>query len=327
VSPTIGSDWRDVRVLVTGARGFIGSHLCQRLVTSGAIVQALSSRSNFEGLSPDVTWSAVDLTDFNAVRETIRQSAPEVVFHLAGHVTGSQAIGDVVPTFSKNLASTVNLLTSTTEVGECRVVLAGSMHEPESDEPGAIPPSPYAASKWASSAYARMFYQLYRFPVVIARPMMVYGPAQWDVTKLLPHVITSLMSSTPPSVSSGKRTLDWVFIDDVVGGLMVLAMTPKAYGQTIDLGSGVLTSIREIVENIAAQIDASIPIVFGSLPDRPFERPRTARTEQTRQLTGWCAETSLAEGIKKTVDWWRAVTVAFLAMLLDFEWLFAWLPF
>jgi nucleoside-diphosphate-sugar epimerase len=113
----------------------------------------------------------------------------------------------------------------------------------------------------------------------------------------------------------------------VVGGLMVLAMTPKAYGQTIDLGSGVLTSIREIVENIAAQIDASIPIVFGSLPDRPFERPRTARTEQTRQLTGWCAETSLAEGIKKTVDWWRAVTVAFLAMLLDFEWLFAWLPF
>jgi nucleoside-diphosphate-sugar epimerase len=292
--------------------------LCQRLVVAGATVQAVSSRSNFEGLSPDVTWSALDLTDFNAVSKIIRRATPEVVFHLAGHVTGSQALGVVVPTFSQNLASTVNLLTSAAEVGACRVLLAGSMHEPECDEPAAIPASPYAASKWASTAYARMFYQLYQFPVVVARPMMVYGPAQWDVTKLLPHVITSLLSSTPPSVSSGTRTLDWVFVDDVVAGLMVLAMTPKAYGQTIDLGSGVLTSIREIVEKVAAQIGSSVPIAFGSVPDRPFERARTARTEETRQLTGWFAETPLAEGVKKTVEWWRAVPGAFLAVLPDF---------
>jgi nucleoside-diphosphate-sugar epimerase len=235
----------------------------------------------------------------------IRTATPDVVFHLAGHVTGSQALGDVEPTFTRNLTSTVHLLISAAEVGGCRVVQAGSMQEPDLNDVDAIPVSPYAASKWACTGYARMFHRLYQFPVVIARLMMVYGPGQWDVTKLLPYVMTTLLSGSSPSVSSGTRMIDWIFIDDVVAGMMVLGMTPKNYGQTIDLGSGVLTSIREIVEHAAALIGSNIPIAFGSAPDRPYDRPRTARTEETRRLTGWSAETSLAEGLRRTVEYWR----------------------
>lgn len=301
------TDWRDVRVLVTGARGFIGAHLCRRLVDAGAIVEGVSSCTNFVGRSSDVVWSAVDMADRSAVSRMLQTLTPDVVFHLAGHVTGSQALGEVDSTFAKNLVSTVNLLTSAVEVGRCRVLLAGTMHEPEPDDPQEIPVSPYAASKLACTAYARMFHQLYGFPVVIARPMMVYGPGQWDRAKLLPHVITSLLNGTSPSVSSGTRRLDWVFVEDVVAGMMTLATAPVTYGRTVDLGSGVLTSIRDIVEQVAAIIGSTSPIGFGTVPDRLFERPRSARTRETQQLTGWAAETPLSEGLAKTVEYWRAV--------------------
>jgi nucleoside-diphosphate-sugar epimerase len=291
---------------VTGARGFIGAHLCRRLVDAGAIVHGVSSRTNFVGRSSDVVWSAVDLTDRSAVSQMLQRLTPEVVFHLAGHVTGSQSLGEVESTFAQNLVSTVHLLTSAVEVGPCRVLLAGSMHEPERDDRQGIPVSPYAASKWACTAYARMFHQLYGFPAVVARPMMVYGPGQWDRAKLLPHVITSLLDGTSPSVSSGTRTLDWVFVDDVVAGMMTLAMTPGTYGRTVDLGSGVLTSIRDIVEQVVAIIGSTNPIAFGTLPDRLYERPRSARIQETQELTGWTAETPLSEGLSKTVEYWRA---------------------
>src|SRR3954462_14895201 len=103
------NNWRDVRVLVTGARGFIGTRLCQNLVDAGAIVQGVSSRSSFNGLSPAVAWTTVDLTDLNAVRRRRRGGAPAIAFHLACHVTRSQARGDVEQTFEMNLASPVHL--------------------------------------------------------------------------------------------------------------------------------------------------------------------------------------------------------------------------
>ena len=297
--------WRDARVVVTGARGFIGAHLCRRLVDARAIVHGVSSRANFSGRSADVVWSTVDMTDRTAVSQFLRRSRPDVVFHLAGHVTGSQNLGEVESTFTQNLVGTVHLLTSAVEVGHCRVLLAGSMHEPERDDPLGIPVSPYAASKWSCTAYARMFHQLYGLPAVIARPMMVYGPGQWDRAKLLPYVITSLLNGTSPSVSSGTRTLDWVFVDDVVEGMMALPMAPVTYGRAVDLGSGVLTSIREIVEKVVAIIGSANSVTFGGVPDRLFERARTARTEETLQLTGWAAKTPLSEGLRKTVEYWR----------------------
>jgi nucleoside-diphosphate-sugar epimerase len=299
------TDWRDARVLITGARGFIGAHLCRRLLAAGAVVHGVTSRNNFADRLPHVEWLTVDLTDLSAVRQMMRTSSPDVVFHLAGHVTGSQALADVEPTYAQNLTSTVNLLICAAETGRPRVLVAGSMHEPNGEDPEAIPSSPYAASKWACTAYARMFHRLYQFPVVIARPMMVYGPGQWDVTKLLPYVITSLLNGKSPSVSSGTRTLDWIFIDDVVDAMMVLTTTAETHGKTIDLGSGILTSIREIILQVANLSGSSAPISFGSVPDRSFELPRMARIEETRRLTGWSAKTSLIDGLRKTIESWR----------------------
>src|SRR5205823_740065 len=126
----------------------------------------------------------------------------------------------------------------------------------------------YAASKWACTGYARMFHALYQLPVAIARPMMVYGPGQWDTTKLLPYVTTSLLGGASPLVSSGSREIDWVYVDDVVDGLLTVAVSPLD-ARLIDLGTGTLTSIRTLIDHVVELVGSDVPVRFGAVADRP----------------------------------------------------------
>jgi nucleoside-diphosphate-sugar epimerase len=296
--------WQDARVLVTGARGFIGTHLCRRLVKEGAIVYGVSSLPDPHP-SSFVRWSQVDLSDLNSVKGIFNNVRPDMVFHLAGYVIGSQDLENVQPTFQANLTSTVNLLTAAAARPPRRLVLAGSMREPDPTDSTPVACSPYAASKWACSVYARMFHALYHLPVAITRLMMVYGPGQWDVVKLLPYVTVSLLTGTPPSLSSGAAEFDWVFVDDVVEGMLATAITPRIDGRTVELGSGTLTSVRCIVEKVAALVGSDLPIRFGALADRPFDACQFARISETKQAIGWTAQTSLDEGLRQTVAWYR----------------------
>src|SRR5262245_39045372 len=169
------------------------------------------------------------------------------------------------------------------------------MQEPAPDDATGVLCSPYAASKWACAAYARMFHGLYQLPVSIARPFMVYGPGQWDTVKLLPYVITSFLNGGSPKVSSGDRAMDWVYVDDVVDGFLIVAESQFTDGRTIDLGTGVLVSIRDIVHRVRAILDTPLDATFGAVADRPFERPHAARVDETRRLIGWSASTTLED--------------------------------
>ena len=160
---------RDARVLVTGARGFIGGHLTERLTRDGASVIGISSHPR-PPAKIGVTWRRTDLASGEAVRHLIGGERPDVIFHLAGRVTGAQSLENVAPTFADNLASTVHVLSAAAAIKVRRILLTGSMQEPDQADPQSFPCSPYAASKWACSGYARMFYMLYGLPVVIARP-------------------------------------------------------------------------------------------------------------------------------------------------------------
>jgi nucleoside-diphosphate-sugar epimerase len=300
-------DWRDVSVLVTGARGFIARRLCARLTQSGAIVHGTSRRPPHSLLAP-IHWWATDLGDVDVVRGLLREIRPRTVFHLAGHVSGSQRLSEVHPAFAANVLSTVNLLAAAAGSDSPQIVLTGSMQEPA--DPAGAPCSPYAASKVASTAYARMFHALYDLPLAVARPMMVYGPEQWDASKLLPYVITALMRGDRPRLTSGARQLDWVFVDDVVEGLLRIAASPGANGREIELGSGKLTSVRQIAEKAAALLGTGVTPLYGAVPDRRLEVPRAARTADTLALTGWSATTSLEDGLRQTIEWHRSTVIA-----------------
>ncbi len=291
------------RVLVTGGSGFIGAHLCHKLGRVGAEVHATSRGQQAENDS--LAWHQIDLADGGAVDKLIDKLRPEIVFHLASHVAGAREVELVAPTFEANLASTVHLLTAVHRLGCRRFIQVGSLEEPEPGEPLAVPSSPYAAAKMAASAYARMFHALYGTPVVLARLFMVYGPAQKDLRKLIPYLILELLRGRQPKLSSGGREIDWIYVEDVVDGLILAAERDGNEGRRVDLGSGRLVTIRKVVETLYRRLAPGELPPFGSLPDRTMEQVRSARSAESYERLGWRPRTSLEVGLAATADWYR----------------------
>lgn len=297
----------DERVLVTGASGFIGTHLCRRLLTEGADVHGLS---RFPREAEEMTWWEADLRDADAAARLVRDLRPEVIVHLAGHVSGSRALGSVVRALNDNLLTTVHVLLAAAEAGCRRLLLAGSMEEPSTPADEAVPVSAYAAAKLAAGAYGRMFHALHAVPVVNLRMFMVYGPGPQDVRKLVPYTITSLLRGEAPKLSSGSRPIDWVYVDDVVEALVLAAAAEGVDGHSLDVGSGELVTIRELVEEIARRVDSPVEPDFGAVADRPHELVRAAELEPARALLSWAPRVDLSTGLDATIGWYAARTEA-----------------
>jgi len=292
------------RALVTGASGFIGSALCRYLSQAGMEVHGVS-RMQRAATDSCVRWWSCRLDDSEAVRSLFKESKPDYVFHLASHVAGSRAVELVLPTFSANLTSTVNLLAAATEVGCERILLTGSLEEPEPGPEYPVPSSPYAAAKFAASAYGRMFHALYNTPVTILRLFMVYGPGQQDLRKLVPYVTLSLLKGETPQLSSGARKVDWIYVDDVAAGYLAAASAKGVEGGTIDLGSGRLETVRTVVEELVELINPRVQPTFGSVPERALEQVRTADADSSMRRLGWRTHVDLHDGLARTVEWYR----------------------
>jgi UDP-glucose 4-epimerase len=292
--PTIRK-WRGTRVLVTGASGFIGTHLVSRLAELGAEVHSVSRVRTGPG------WHRADLRTAEGTAKVVAEVLPDVVFHLAGEVTGARDPQVVLPVLEGNLVSTVNLLAALTSRPEARVVIAGSMEEPRPDEP--VPSSPYAVAKWAAEGYARLFHHLWRTHVCHLRIAMVYGPGTQDTNRLLPYVTRALLRGERPLLTNGSRELDWIYVDDVVEAFLAAAASDQTARQTFDIGSGTGTSIKDTVEMVERLLDRPGGARFGALPDRPLDSARIADPGPARELLGWRPATDLADGLRRTVGW------------------------
>ena len=125
------------------------------------------------------------------------------------------------------------------------------------------------------------------------------------MSKLIPYVTLSLLNKQSPKLSSGQRQSDWIYVEDVVDGLIAAAQARNIEGRMIDFGSGTLVSIRTIVRQLANRIDAQIELLWGALADRPMEQTCVANIANTYDITGWKPKTSLSMGLERTVDWYR----------------------
>lgn len=292
-----------LRALVTGAGGFIGRHLGARLHATGAEVHG-TRRAERPGADSAIRWHQLDLRDRDAVAQCWDEVRPDLVFHLAGWVSGSRALEAVSDAFDHILAATVHLLRTAAERGARRIVVAGSLEEPDPGEARAAPASPYAAAKWAAAGYARMLHALHRLPVVWTRIGMVYGPDQPDDRKLIPYVTGALLRGEVPQLSSGARPVDWIYVEDVVEALIAAATVPGVEGETFDVASGRLITVRELVERLRDRIRPGAELAFGSVEDRPRERVFRADVEATAARLGWRATTGLDEGLDRTLRWY-----------------------
>lgn len=296
-------DWRERRCLVTGASGFIGTALCSRLADLGADVWAVGRHP--PAAEARLRWVACDVTDYAQVNDALRTCRPDVVFHLASIVSGARRLDLVLPMLHSNLTGFVNVAVAAADVQCARIVGVGSLQEPDQTALG-VPSSPYAAAKFAASMYARMLAGVFGVPVVIARLFMTYGPGQLDLTKLVPHVLTELLAGRRAALSSGTHAFDWVYVDDVCEALLAIAASEGVTGQTIDIGTGALTTVVDVARGLARRLDLLDSLQVGAIPDRVGDPTRVADVETTRLLTGWQARVGLEEGLDLTTRWFRA---------------------
>jgi UDP-glucose 4-epimerase len=292
------------RVLITGASGFIGNVLCERLAQRGAEIHAVSRFPQREALNK-IRWWQGDLSRQSDAEMICLSASPDFIFHLAGHPVAKRGLDQVWPTFSSNCLTALNILSQSVQRRCRRIVIAGSLEEPDSCDGYASPSSPYAASKWVSSTYARMFHQLYQLPVVIGRIFMTYGPRQQDFNKLIPYTIMCLLRGEAPQISSGNRPVDWIYVDDLADGLIRLAEAEGAEGATIDLGSGSLVSIRDVVSRLCRIVGTGLQPLYGARPERPMEQVRVANVRDTWERIYWKPRTQLENGLCQTVAWYK----------------------
>jgi nucleoside-diphosphate-sugar epimerase len=210
----------------------------------------------------------------------------------------------VKPTFLANLASTVYLMDLAVDRGASFIQL-GSLEEPT--EAGEMAVSPYGASKTAATTYLNLYARVYELKAVIARVFMAYGPGEQDENKLLPHVIRALLRGEDPKLSSGRRGVDWVYVDDVTEGLVRVAERAGALaGQRVDIGSGELVEVRDVVQKVYGLASPGRSPPFGTLPDRADEAIRRADMTATRRQLDWVPEVTLDEGLARMVEWFGA---------------------
>jgi nucleoside-diphosphate-sugar epimerase len=275
-----------------------------RLQDSGLELHGLS-RSREPGPDGDVHWWRGDVADPDAVAKVFAAVRPDLVFNIAGDTHAARDLHLVRTTFDANLAGTVNVLSSAAAGGCRRVVLTGSLEEPVVGA-GAVASSPYAASKWASSLYAEMFHAVFGLSVVTLRVFMVYGPGQHDVAKLVPYTILRLLRNEPPEVTSGTRQVDWIYVDDVAKAFVAAGFAGDVEGTTIDIGSGELRSVREIVERLTQLVAPSVEPLFGAVEDRPSEEVHVADIDAAASRLDWRPETTFDDGLASTVKWFRS---------------------
>jgi nucleoside-diphosphate-sugar epimerase len=278
----------------------------------------MTSRVGRDSDQTNLKWWIGSFDNYDTAKKILNEVRPDIICHLAGEVTASNEVGLVMSTYHSLLTSTVNILSLAVEIGCERIILTGSTNEPLDIDPQ--PNSPYSAAKWATNAYGHLFNRLYKLPVVVVRPFVGYGPDQ-PKDKLIPFVIRSLLRGESPRLTNGLWVTDWVYIEDTIDGILSSAVLPGLQGRTIDLGSGVLTSVRNVVEKIVDIMEPEAKPVFGALPDRYVEHTRPADTKFAFLKLKWKAKVTLDEGLRATVKWFKTNSTAnwFSLSFLDME--------
>lgn len=308
-------------VAVTGAGGFIGSHVVERLLAEGAGVRAMlrytsrGQRGCLEHLDAEalagVALTHGDVRDFDAVREFMRGA--DVVFHLAALIGIPYSYEHPQEVIDTNIIGTTNVLLAARELGTIgRVVLTSTsevygsaLRIPMDEEHPLQAQSPYSATKIAADALGLSFHRSFGMPVAIARPFNAYGPRQ-SARAVIPAIITQALAGGPLRLGTLDTTRDFTFVEDTARGFLAVAASGAALGEVVNLGSSTEVSIRDVVANVGAIVGRELAV------EGDEQRMRPAKSEVSRlhsdsskalRLAGWRAEVPLDQGLRRTTEW------------------------
>jgi dTDP-glucose 4,6-dehydratase len=313
-----------VKILVTGADGFIGSHVVETLVKSGHDVRAFVLYNSFnswgwldesdKAIRDSIDIFAGDIRDPHGVDKAVEKQ--EVILNLAALIAIPYSYHSPDTYVDTNIKGTLNILQAARRHGVKRVVqtstseVYGTAQYIPIDEAHPLhPQSPYAATKVGADQLALSFHSSFDVPVGILRPFNTYGPRQ-SARAVIPTIISQLANKSKVKLGSLSPTRDFSFVQDTANGFLAAAQGDAIVGQTINLGSGFEISIKETAETIARLMNTKLELVDDEQRVRPenseVERLH-ASIEKAKTLLGWQPElkglAGFETGLKKTIEW------------------------
>lgn len=314
---------KDLRVLVTGADGFIGSHLVEALLDEGCKVKAFVYYNSFNSWGwldslplekrDRIEVFAGDIRDPNGVRESMR--GIDVVFHLAALIAIPFSYHSPDSYVDTNIKGTLNVLQAAKELHTKRVLVTSTsevygtaLYVPIDEKHPFQGQSPYSATKIGADRIAESFYRSFNLPVIIVRPFNTYGPRQ-SARAVIPTIITQLLcGKTEIKLGSLHPTRDFNYVKDTAAGFVAIAKCDAAIGQEINIATQDEISVGQLAQEMINQINPKAKIVIDDQRLRP-EKSEVERllgaNGKIKQLTGWSPQFNLSRGIQETVDWFK----------------------
>lgn len=331
---TSSKAWSGRPVLVTGAGGFIGSHLTEALARAGAEVRAFvryNSRGDhgwLEVADPDVSQEIEvfrgDLGNPEAVAGAM--AGREVVFHLGALIPIPYSYRHPREFVTANVEGTLNVVEAARREEPARIVhtstseVYGTAQTVPIDEDHPLhPQSPYAASKVGADQIALSFQRSFGTPVVVTRPFNTYGPRQ-SARAVIPTIVTQALARDVVELGATDPTRDFLFVEDTVRGMMRCAEAEDVEGEVINLGTGVEISIGELAERVLRQLGKELPVALDQDRLRPADSEverLVAGTAKAKRLLGWEPEVDLDEGLRQTIEWLTGSLGAYKASIYN----------
>ncbi len=299
-----------MRALVTGASGHLGSSLTRQLIAVGADVTVIlrpgGAPWRLEGSLDHVTVGLADLGEPRALAAAVREAAPEVVFHVAWWGI-DRARRDDAAQITINVPAALAVVDAAQSAG-CRVFVGvgsqaeyGPVEGVLSEEVPARPTTAYGVAKHAVATLTREVAARGGIRWSWLRLLATYGPMDTEGF-LIPSVTKALLAGHTPALSAGAQEWDYLFVDDAAAALLAVARTAEASG-VFNLASGTAHSVRTIAEKLRDLVDPSLPLAMGVTSAAGSLRADVSRL---REATGWTPRVELDEGLRRTVDWYRA---------------------
>jgi NAD dependent epimerase/dehydratase len=312
-------DLRDIKVLVTGADGFIGSHLTEMLLEHGCKVKALSYYNSFNYLgwledipaNPNLEIVTGDIRDPHFVKSIVKDT--DVIFNLAALIAipySYVAPGSYVDT---NINGTLNICQAALEIGGIRVihtstseVYGTAQNVPIDEKHPKQPQSPYSATKIAADAMAMSFYNAFNLPVTIARPFNTYGPRQ-SARAIIPTIIIQIASGMKQiKLGDLRPTRDFNYVNDTCKGFIALAKCDKSIGKEINVCSNFEISMENVFILIREIMNSDVEYITDEGRIRP-ENSEVFRlwgdNSLIKTLTGWEPVYTIDQGLRETIEW------------------------
>jgi nucleoside-diphosphate-sugar epimerase len=300
------------RILIIGGTGFIGRHLVIRCLKDTPLVTcvALSKSFNNKSCLHDLEVLHADISNKEQIKSVLCDKPFDYVLNLSGYIDHTPYFKEGRKTIESHFMGLMNLIDSLDIKSLKGFVQIGSSDEygdataPQNERVREAPIAPYSAAKTAATHLVQTLARTENFPGVVVRLFLVYGPGQ-DDRRFLPQIIKACLKDEAFKTSEGKQIRDFCYVEDVVDAMIKAVLTPEAKGQVINVASGIPISIREMIENVVELIGGGRPL-WGSLPYRTGENMELyADINLAKSSLQWEPQTSLTNGLEKTVEYYR----------------------